>query len=152
MAKGLFRFQGKGLSIAQPWASAIAFAGKDIENRSWRSHYRGPLAIHASGTVYRDHLDNYRCRVVRGGEKRLIIDWINRGRRRLGLELDGPNNIISSHIVAIAMFVDCVEKSSSPWFEGDWGWVLKGVLPIEPIPWTGALGLWDCKFKYRPLR
>jgi Cu2+-containing amine oxidase len=35
MAAGPYRFQGKGLSIAQPKASAIAFAGKDIENRSW---------------------------------------------------------------------------------------------------------------------
>jgi hypothetical protein len=151
MAKGLFRFQGKGLSIAQPWASAVAFAGKDIENRSWRSHYRGPLAIHASGTVYKDNLD-YRCRVIRGGDKRPVIDWINRGRRRFGLEPEDRDNIIVSHIIAIAMFVDTVEKSSSPWFGGEWGWVLKGIVPIEPIPWVGALGLWECKLKYRPLR
>ena len=151
MTARLFRFQGKGLSIAQPWASAIAFAGKDIENRSWRSHYRGPLAIHASGTVYRDHIDNYRCRVVRGGEKRPVIDWINRGRRRYGLEPEDADTIIRSHIVAIAMLVDCVEKSSSSWFGGEWGWVLEGVLPIEPIPWTGGLSTWDCRFKYRPL-
>ena len=151
MTKALYRFQGKGLSIAQPWASAVAFAEKDIENRSWRSHYRGPLAIHASGTVFKDYF-GYRCRTVRGGEKRPVIDWINRGRRRFGLEPEGPDNIISSHIIAIAMFVDAVEKSSSPWFGGEWGWVLQGVVPIEPIPWTGALGLWDCKFKYRPLQ
>lgn len=42
MTKQIFR--GKAITMIQPWASAIAFAGKDIENRSWYSHYRGALA------------------------------------------------------------------------------------------------------------
>ena len=148
MAKYEYRFNGKGLSIIQPWAAAIAFAGKDIENRSWRTHYRGPLAIHASGKLYRDDLQLLK-RVIRGGEKRPLIDWINRGRRQYGL--DSEEEPICSHIVAIAMLTDWVEKSSSQWFGGEWGWVITGVVPVEPIPWTGGLGIWDCKFKYRPL-
>lgn len=57
-----------------------------------------------------------------------------------------------SQIVAIAMLTDCVEKSSSPWHVStEWGWVLEGVIPIEPVPWVGGLSLWDCKFKYQPL-
>jgi len=145
-----YRFQGKGLSISQPWASAIAFAGKDIENRTWQSHYRGPLAIHASGTLWPDGLLEP-TRILKGGEKRPLIDWINRGRRKYGLAPE-TDSIIQSHIIAIAMLVDCVEKSSSPWFVGEWGWVLRGILPIEPISWVGGLSTWDCKFKYRPLR
>ena len=148
MAKYEYRFQGKGLSIVQPWASAIAFAGKHIENRSWRTHYRGPLAIHASGKIDREQLTIPR-RAVRGGEKRPLIDWINAGRRQHGL---GPQvEPDCGEIVAIAMLVDCMEKSSSPWFQGEWGWVISGVIPIEPIAWTGGLSTWDCKFKYRPL-
>ena len=149
MAKKVYRFQGKGLSIVQPWASAIAFAGKNIENRSWRTHYRGPLAIHASGKLYRDFLDHPQ-RTVRGGEKRPVIEWINKGRRRYDLDpIEVPE---VSQIVAIAMLSDCVEKSSSPWRgSAEWGWVLEGVIPIEPIPWVGGLSIWDCKFKYRPL-
>jgi hypothetical protein len=50
------------------------------------------------------------------------------------------------------MIVDCVEKSSSPWFGGEWGWVLTGIVPIEPVFRVGALSTWDCKFKYRPLK
>lgn len=148
MPKAEYRFQGKGLSIIQPWASAIAFAGKDIENRTWRTKYRGPLAIHASGK-FRSHDLALMRRVVRGGGKRPLLDWINHGRRRFGLEEEERPEC--SQIVAIAMLVDCVEKSSSPWFFGDWGWKLEGVIPIEPIPWTGGLGIWDCKFKYLPL-
>jgi hypothetical protein len=29
MVKTDYRFQGNGLNIVQPWASAVAFAGKD---------------------------------------------------------------------------------------------------------------------------
>ena len=38
----------KCLSILQPWAWAIIHGGKDVENRTWRTAYRGPLLIHAS--------------------------------------------------------------------------------------------------------
>ena len=37
------------LSVRQPWAWAI-FHGKDIENREWKTHYRGRLYIHAAKT------------------------------------------------------------------------------------------------------
>jgi hypothetical protein len=38
----------KALSIKQPWASLIAHGIKDIENRTWRTHFRGRIYIHAS--------------------------------------------------------------------------------------------------------
>ena len=79
MAKALYKFHGKALSIGRPWGSAIAFGGKNIENRDWQTHYRGPLAIHESGKIDRDALEKL-CRVVRGGEKRPLREWINRGR------------------------------------------------------------------------
>ncbi len=35
----------------QPWASAVADYGKDVENRSrWHFKHRGPVLIHASAT------------------------------------------------------------------------------------------------------
>jgi ASCH domain len=38
----------KALSIKQPWASLIAHGIKDIENRTWKTHFRGRIFIHAS--------------------------------------------------------------------------------------------------------
>jgi hypothetical protein len=35
------------VTIRQPWAWAIVYGGKDVENRRWRTSYRGPLLIHA---------------------------------------------------------------------------------------------------------
>lgn len=36
------------LSIRQPWAWSIVTVGKDIENRCWRTKYRGDFLIHAA--------------------------------------------------------------------------------------------------------
>lgn len=41
------------LSVRQPWAWAIIYAGKDIENRSWQAvnhglKIRGEICIHAA--------------------------------------------------------------------------------------------------------
>lgn len=44
----------KALSLRQPWASLIADGRKTIETRTWRTRYRGPLAIHASLRHYAD--------------------------------------------------------------------------------------------------
>lgn len=145
-----YKYSGKAISIIQPWASAIAFAGKDIENRSWRTHYRGPVAIHASGS-YDPEIFELLLRCKRGGEKRFLIEWINKGRKKFGLEPESEDNILCSHIVAIGMLVDCVEKSTSPWYGGEYGWVIQGIVPIEPVPFTGTLGLWDCRFNFCPL-
>lgn len=44
----------KALSIRQPWAWLILWAGKDIENRSRRFHFRGRFLIHASAGMTRN--------------------------------------------------------------------------------------------------
>ena len=38
----------KALTLTQPWASLVACGAKTIETRSWRTPYRGPVAIHAA--------------------------------------------------------------------------------------------------------
>jgi len=52
------------LSIRQPWAWLIAHGYKDIENRKWRTGFRGRFLIHAglqvdrlAYTVFRDFYD-----------------------------------------------------------------------------------------------
>lgn len=39
----------KAISIKQPWASLIAHGIKNIENRTWKTNFRGRIYIHASG-------------------------------------------------------------------------------------------------------
>ena len=40
----------KCLSVMQPWATLLVSGAKRYETRSWRTNYRGVLAIHASRT------------------------------------------------------------------------------------------------------
>lgn len=37
----------KAITIRQPFAEMILRGRKRVENRTWRTHYRGPLIIHA---------------------------------------------------------------------------------------------------------
>ncbi len=37
----------RALTILQPWAEMIARGVKRVENRTWRTKYRGEIAIHA---------------------------------------------------------------------------------------------------------
>lgn len=46
----------KALSIKQPWVSLIALGIKDIENRTWKTNFRGRIYIHASGKSAGDFL------------------------------------------------------------------------------------------------
>lgn len=38
----------KAITIWQPWASLIAIGAKKYETRSWKTDYRGPIAIHSA--------------------------------------------------------------------------------------------------------
>lgn len=38
----------RAITVLQPWASLIAVGAKRYETRSWKTGYRGPLAIHAA--------------------------------------------------------------------------------------------------------
>lgn len=113
----------KCISIRQPWAWAI-FHGKDVENRLWSTKYRGDLLIHAGQKIDQD------------GYK-----WINRNFPNL-IPLDYVFQ--TGCIIGKVKMIDCVYKSSSPWFFGPYGFVFtEPVLFEEPIPFRGALKLFD---------
>ena len=38
----------RAITIRQPHAGDILRNGKDVENRTWRTHHRGPLLIHVA--------------------------------------------------------------------------------------------------------
>lgn len=123
----------KALSIRQPWAWAIINAGKDIENRDWRTPYRGPVAIHAAMGMTGDEFDSF-------------VDMA-RAMYRSGLWtgdfIPERKALSRGGIVGVAEITDCAEASESPWFFGRYGFVLQNVQPVEFIPVKGALGFFD---------
>ncbi len=115
----------KALTICQPWAWAIVAGHKRIENRSWPTRYRGPLAIHAG----------------------LSRRWLPEGEafiRRQGIWL--PPDLEFGAIVGLVDLVDCLPLAAvadDPWASGPVCWVLANPRPITPRPWRGALGLFS---------
>jgi hypothetical protein len=110
----------KALTIKQPWAWAIVFRGKDIENRSWLTHYRGELAIHAGARMH---------------------DYTKMPR---GVRAPEEDELVFSAIIGIVEVVDSVESSRSRWFMGPCGLVLAKPRALKtPVPCKGALGLWN---------
>jgi len=121
----------KVLTIKMPWAWLILKHGKDVENRTWRTDYRGRLLIHASKKP-----DPFLTDIV----ARCCSDR---------LTSDGLRELFSwcENIVGSVELVDCVQNHKSKWAEpGMWHWVLKNpVLFKEQIPAKGSLGLWEYK-------
>ena len=116
------------LSIRQPWAWAILNAGKNVENRTWRTSYRGELFIHASkARPRRDSLD----------ELRGILE-------RIGRPFPQPEDFQFGALVGKCNLFDCVpsEKVDSPWRdESGYCLMLSEIQLIKPVPVRGALGI-----------
>ncbi|MBB4005841.1 ASCH domain-containing protein [Allorhizobium taibaishanense] len=122
------------LSIRQPWAWCIVNLGKDIENRDWPTRFRGPVCIHASKGVTRDEYED--CLAT--------VHAISRTRPfPQGGVFPERDELQRGGIVATAEIVNCVDSSSSPWFFGRYGFVLRNVQPVKFIPVKGALSFFE---------
>lgn len=137
------------LSIQQPWAWLIVNGYKDIENRSWRTSHRGLVAIHAGK---KEDVDCCAALCHHAGPYHPVTGHdfpIDIGQRVVGN--DGLFDTFSppawhNHkggIVGVAEIIDCVDRSNSDWFVGEFGFVIGFPQPIECIPCKGALGFFD---------
>ncbi|MEV4287390.1 hypothetical protein AB0K40_17940 [Nonomuraea bangladeshensis] len=133
------------LTIRPPWSFAIAAGWKPIENRTWRTDHRGPLAIHAGAR------------------------WDHRAALRIAeLTRAAVVKTEMSAIVAVAELVDIHHSSTcerterlghfhrngpytcSPWAMGGddergmWHWQLANVRRlVAPVECGGRLRLWE---------
>lgn len=116
----------RALSIMQPWAWLIVNGHKDIENRDWRCHRRGPVLIHAGKRIDRDAMVDLRARRHPVTGERLALDL--------------PESFETGGIVGQAVIAGCVERSDSSWFVGRFGIVIRDALPTPFVACKGALG------------
>ena len=100
------------MSVRQPWADMILFAGKNVENRTWRLPLR--------------YVDQF--------------VFLHAGLRHD--PNGGPAVAPSRYgaILGIVAFSGCVTESDSAWFAGPYGWVISHAVPMEPVPCKGRLG------------
>jgi len=117
----------KALSIRQPWAWMIANGHKDVENRTWNTHFRGEFLIHAAKGMTRDEY--------------AIAEALAEDQ---GVSLPRFAELERGGIVGQAEITHCVSGSSSPWFFGPYGHVYTNPVEFkEPIPFKGALKYFD---------
>lgn len=117
----------KALSIRQPWAHLIIHHGKDIENRSWHTNYRGRFLVHAAKGMTKDeYAEGYRFALECG-----ITDL----PRFAELQRGG--------IVGSVELVDSVDTSASPWYMGQKGFVLRDPQYLPFIPYRGQLQFFE---------
>lgn len=154
----------KAISLHQPWASLVAIGAKKIETRSWRTPYRGLLAIHAAKTYpayARDFAEDSPATSA------LIAGMT---RHHLPYRHEFPDDLPRGVIVAVACLVECratgaiaasAAQPADPWprawvmelseqerafgnFEPSrYGWMLEDVRPLaEPVACRGQQGIW----------
>ena len=121
----------KALSIRQPWAWAVIFAGKDIENRSWQAinhglAVRGPIAVHAAKGMTKSEYE---------GAASFMAS--------IGVECPPAADLWRGAVIGTVEVVDVVRESASPWFFGPRGLVLRNPQSFCPSPVLGALGYFN---------
>jgi activating signal cointegrator 1 len=137
----------KVLSMIQPWASLFVLREAKYETRSWRTNYRGPLAIHTSKKI-----DKAVCSHV-------AIQSL------LGKHGYTKDNLPTGMIIAVCKLEKClrVMENNKTWavledgqivsgndyflgdFEvGNFAWEVQDMKMLDKlIPAKGKLGLWE---------
>lgn len=129
----------KALTIFEPWASLIASGQKSIETRSWRTHYRGELFIHA-------------------GKKKITLKEYP-ALAKVIQEQELP--LHHGNLICRANLVDCIYMDETFIHEislnskeflfgfyeiGRYAWVFEEVEKLPtPIPAKGNRSLWNCQ-------
>lgn len=117
----------KAISIRQPWAWGIIYAGKNVENRDWFTRVRGRVLVHAAKGMTKDEYEDtceFFDRIIGKAAPPMAV-----------LQFGG--------IIGSVEIVDCVQHSESPWFFGKYGFMLRDPKPLPFVPFRGSLGFFE---------
>ena len=128
------------LSVRQPWAWALLYGGKTVENRTWSTPHRGPIWIHAPARENRDDVEKAVHLVAqsRKCDDRQAIEHYREHAQR--------GAILGSMTLTACRRLDELDRSdplrSNPWADGPWLWIVTAPVPRDPWPTPGRLRLW----------
>jgi len=133
----------RGITIWQPWASAIAAGFKQVENREWTTSYRGTMAIHAGTSTREIELLPVAARAPSQATLRGIVREM---QERLGSFDKLPRGLILG-VVDLVWAGSVAEYGAGygedPYAYGPYCWRLENTRRlVQPISTTGSLGLW----------
>ncbi|MDZ8139811.1 MAG: ASCH domain-containing protein [Nostoc sp. DedQUE04] len=119
----------KAISVRQPWAWAIIYALKDIENRGWPIHYSlSRRQIHAAKTCTKK-------------EYQLAKEFC----QSMGVVIPELISLRRGQVIGIVTIVDCrFSQVASGWgMPEQYHWQLENPREITPIPYIGQLGIFE---------
>ena len=117
----------------------IAAGRKWGENRTWATEYRGLIAIHAGkGSQYLTAAERrrYPTGCVIAAAKLTAVVHVDKVR-------DVARSKRGKCRVARGCSRFWTEVERHAFTEGPFCWVLEDVQLLNPVPWRGALGLWE---------
>lgn len=127
--------KSKALSVQQPYALLEVTGVKDIENRTWKTDFRGRLYIHACGKrmgKINYHLTEEQMSIIDPATTNILLQ---------------DEKLMYSSIIGYVDLIDVVENHPSVWaLPGHYHWVLANpVMFSSPIVNVkGKLSLWNC--------
>lgn len=132
----------RAISLTQPWATLMAIGAKRNETRSWPTHYRGWIAIHAAKGFPRGCRDLcYRQPFAEALLRAGITSW---GALPLGavLAVVFLSDCVSTRSVCRGQMDDS-ERAFGDYSDGRYAFLTHSVRRVRaPIPMKGALGIW----------
>jgi hypothetical protein len=139
----------KAISVRQPWAYLIETGQKPVENRTWKppaSMLGELICIHASAGMDRDDRECYEDLCGDDEVQMLPVKDLTRGSIVAVTKLVGWWSRDFGHVCAPNHEEEFKRITTGKPFDkfycGDYGWVFGRVVPVEPVPVKGALGLW----------
>ncbi len=139
----------KAITLWQPWAWALIHGGKDVENRVWRTHYRGPLIIHAAK---RKPTSDELWSVLETAEAIETfgehMHWATQMAPALRAVMGNPDALRAAcqlgGVIGRVDVVDCMQGHSSPWaFDDQWQWVVRNPVALPFRRYKGQMGFFE---------
>lgn len=144
----------KALTLYQPWAHLVAIGAKTIETRSWKTNYRGPLAIHAGvNTQFAFHGKHYIC------DTEPFYSVLQADSEKFHRTMSFGAIIATCELVGCEFIDDhqlCWQRGTRTWMltaqelafgdftPGRYAWFLADIKKLmSPIIVKGAMGLWE---------
>ena len=125
----------KAISLWQPWAYAVVAGTKKFETRSWRTPYKGMLAIHAA--------KRFPPEALSFAQTERALDRLP-SRLAFGAILGTVRLFGCRDAVEVCSEISALERLYGDYSEGRWAWELRDpVMFDEPIPFKGSQGFFN---------
>jgi len=129
------------LTVRQPWATLLAHGLKKFETRSWRTIYRGPIAIHASKTFDAESR-HWAIQTPEIAELIARCGYRNANELPLGVIL-AIGNLVGCFHTGFVDDISPTERMLGDWSSGRWAWRLDDMRLLKAPVWvSGCRGVW----------